>query len=111
MLYGHFGRAGILYSHRNEDIVNVGPSIKKLKESTDQKSTVSEDVKPIKRADRRDKEENRSMEQKRVQYRLIACFVGMEEIEFSKWVLSATPGERETVLRDYKKRKVKVPNG
>jgi len=36
--------------------------------------------------------------------------MGMEEFAFSKWLLSATPLEREKVLLDYKKKK-KMPNG
>ncbi|CAL2257254.1 unnamed protein product [Prunus armeniaca] len=34
--------------------------------------------------------------------------MGLGELELSKWVLSATPMERETVLRDLKKRKEKI---
>lgn len=51
-----------------------------------------------------------SMERKRIQYSVLAQSVGMEEVEFSKWLLSATPSERENVLIDYKKRKEKTSN-
>lgn len=42
---------------------------------------------------------------KKNQFSLIACFMGMEEVQFSKWLLSATPAEREKVLKDYHKRR------
>ena len=51
-----------------------------------------------------------SMERKRIQYSVLAQSVGMEEVEFSKWLLSATPSERENMLIDYKKRKEKTSN-
>lgn len=51
-----------------------------------------------------------SKDQKRIQYSLLAQFMSMGEVEFSKWVLSATHAERENVLQQFKKRK-KVANG
>ena len=57
------------------------------------------------------KENVSSKDRKRIQFGHLARFVGMGEVEFSKWLLSATPLEREKVLRDYKKRKEKKPNG
>lgn len=35
-------------------------------------------------------------------YSLLAQFIGMSELEFSKWLLSASPSEREKLLADYK---------
>jgi hypothetical protein len=35
-------------------------------------------------------------------YSLLAQFTGMSELEFSKWLLSASPSEREKLLADYK---------
>lgn len=35
-------------------------------------------------------------------YTLLAQFTGMPELEFSKWLLSASPSEREKLLADYK---------
>lgn len=52
-----------------------------------------------------------SKDWKKIQYSLLAQFMGMGEVEFSKWVLSATTSERENALRDYKKRKEKMPDG
>lgn len=48
---------------------------------------------------------------KKNQYSILARSMGMEEVQFSKWLLSATPAEREKVLKDYRKRKEKIPNG
>lgn len=47
---------------------------------------------------------------KKSQYSLLAEFMGMEEVEFSKWLLSASPAEREKVLGEYKRsKKDKLP--
>lgn len=43
--------------------------------------------------------------QKKSQYSLLAKYMGMKEVEFSKWLLSAAPAEREKVLRDYKQQR------
>lgn len=57
------------------------------------------------------KENESSMKmRKKSQYSLLAEFMGMEEVEFSKWLLSASPAEREKVLGEYKRsKKDKLP--
>ncbi|PON74862.1 Switch [Trema orientale] len=106
---------GIVYAHRNEDIVNFGPSIRgKLEEDMSQNDRhPSMPVVCRNKPDPIDGKENvsSSKDRKRFQFGLLARFVGMGEVEFSKWLISATPLEREKVLRDYKKRKEKMPNG
>jgi len=47
-------------------------------------------------------------ERKRAQFSLLAESMGMGELAFSKWLLSATPVERENVLIDYKKKKKRL---
>jgi DNA excision repair protein ERCC-6-like 2 len=47
-------------------------------------------------------------ERKRAQFSLLAESMGMGELAFSKWLLSATSVEREKVLIDYKKKKKKL---
>jgi hypothetical protein len=47
-------------------------------------------------------------ERKRAQFSLLAESMGMGELEFSKWLLSATPEERKKVLIDSKKKKKKT---
>jgi hypothetical protein len=47
-------------------------------------------------------------ERKRAQFSLLAESMGMGELAFSKWLLSATPEERKKVLIDYKKKKKKT---
>ncbi|XP_065876796.1 switch 2 [Euphorbia lathyris] len=104
---------GILYAHRNEDIINARPDSRKKKEES-----ISEDVslasppKQRRRPDDAIEKENElsSKDRKRIQYKLLAQFKGMGEVEFSKWVLSATPSQREEVLKEFK-RKNKAPNG
>lgn len=56
--------------------------------------------------DKASKKENMSVKmQKKSQYSLLAKYMGMKEVEFSKWLLSAAPAEREKVLRDYKQQR------
>lgn len=106
---------GIVYAHRYEDIVNFGPGIqgKLEKEGIPEQDSLRQ---PTIHAARRKKSNGASGDSsltnnwKRAQYSLIARFAGMGEIEFSKWLISATPMEREKVLREYKKRKEKIPN-
>uniref|UniRef100_A0A6M2ECR4 Switch 2 n=1 Tax=Populus davidiana TaxID=266767 RepID=A0A6M2ECR4_9ROSI len=106
---------GILYTHRNEDIVNIGPGIRKnTEEGIHGKDSINNP--PVKRRRKPDdvggkRNDLPSTDWKKIQYCLLAQFMGMGEVEFSKWVLSATPSERENALRDYKKRKEKMPDG
>lgn len=108
---------GIVYAHRNEDIVNAGAGIQgKMDLSIPQNDRLNPPCVPMARRNKpecvSEKENVSSMkDKKKKQYSLLAQFVGMGELEFSKWLLSATPLEREKVLRDFKKRKEKVPNG
>lgn len=113
-----FHDLGIVYAHRNEDIVNFGPEIQRQKESSMHiKDTIQERSIPISRTKLDSFSTKKNSEnvapskiRKRSQYSLLAKFMHMEEVEFSKWLLSATPAEREKVLCDYKRIK-KIPGG
>ncbi|ESW04723.1 hypothetical protein PHAVU_011G120000 [Phaseolus vulgaris] len=104
---------GIVYTHRNEDIVNFGAVIQgKINANIPSNDSL---VKPGISSDHQRKKPEKSKvplidDRKRTQYKLLAQSMGMEEFAFSKWLLSATPLEREKVLLDYKKKK-KMPNG
>ncbi|XP_062105982.1 switch 2 [Humulus lupulus] len=107
---------GVVYAHRNEDIVNYGPGIQeKLEEGISQNGNPTPPSMPVvvhrNGLDAIDINENVSSTTNRkiIQYSLLARFAGMGELEFSKWILSATPSEREKVLQDYKRRKEKIP--
>uniref|UniRef100_A0A5B6ZDQ1 Putative switch 2 n=1 Tax=Davidia involucrata TaxID=16924 RepID=A0A5B6ZDQ1_DAVIN len=108
---------GIVYAHRNEDIVNFGPGVQgKEKVSMPHNDSLRRQCFPAmgrRKSDAAGGKENAaaSKKQKKSQYSLLAQFMGMGEVEFSKWLLSAAPAEREKVLRDYKKRKGKKPDG
>ncbi|XP_062152558.1 switch 2 isoform X2 [Alnus glutinosa] len=113
-----FEDMGIVYAHRNEDVVNVGAGIQGKMDlsSNPQNDRLNQPCIPMARRSKAEcgsERENISSikDKKRRQYSLLAQFVGVGELEFSKWLLSATPLEREKVLRDFKKRKEKVPNG
>lgn len=43
-------------------------------------------------------------ELKREQYKMVAKFKGMEILEFSRWVLSASQFDREMLLQDFLER-------
>ncbi|GMN53825.1 hypothetical protein TIFTF001_022949 [Ficus carica] len=116
-----FEDLGIMYAHRNEDIVNFGPGThEKLEESVPLNDGLKHAMpviwrkKPIEDIEGKENvpysSSSSSMERKRIQYSVLAQSVGMEEVEFSKWLLSATPSERQNVLIDYKKRKAKTSN-
>lgn len=100
---------GILYSHRNEHIVNFGTGTSLIK--TDGVSPCNDlkepHIHPIEAKDLGSGSQKKSSprENKRRQFSLIAQFMGMTEIKFSRWVISAAPFDREEVLRDYKRRK------
>lgn len=101
-----------MYAHRNEDIVNCGPATQGKKElSMQQNNGIMQSFRPTvnKRQSDLVREENAlsSKERKKSQYSLLARFMNMGEVEFSKWLLSATPAEREKVLQDYKRKKKK----
>lgn len=102
---------GVLYFHRNEDIVNGRPGLQRTLEDNEV-INIDHDDNP--RADshvarrRKQNEAGNSIpasDRKKFQYGLVADFKGMGVVEFSKWVLSASPSERERLLQDFKKRK------
>lgn len=97
---------GILYAHRNEDIVNSRPGIQqKIIVLTGDNNPRIDTNASWKR--KTDGEENvvSTRDRKKIQYGRLAQFKGMGVVEFSKWVLSATPSDRESLLRNYKRRK------
>ncbi|ONI17122.1 hypothetical protein PRUPE_3G139100 [Prunus persica] len=107
---------GVVYAHRNEDILNYGPGGQGAIEMISQNNGMMDPYIRVARRKRLDgmvgKENFPSCkDQKRIQYSLLSMFMGLGELEFSKWVMSATPMERETVLRDFKKRKEKIHDG
>ncbi|KAA0062035.1 hypothetical protein IC582_026126 [Cucumis melo] len=108
---------GIVYAHRNEDIVNSGPETQvKMALPVDQNCTPRQPhvpgIKKRKLDDISERDDlSSSMDRKKIQYRILAEFVGMGELEFSKWLLSANPMQRQKVLEDYRRRKEKIPNG
>ncbi|CAI8617035.1 unnamed protein product [Vicia faba] len=109
-----FEDLGIVYAHRNEDIVNSRPAIQGQLStdgapSSDSLSNMSL-VHQRKKPDCVPKKQKIPLidERKRAQFSLLAKSMGMDELAFSKWLLSATPVEREKVLIDYNKKKKKL---
>lgn len=105
---------GIVYAHRNEHIVNFGPGIEMNPinmPQNDKQLSVHFKSKRKPGHGSGETEASTTRNSKRVQFKLVAEFKGMNEIEFSKWLVSATPLERERVLHDFKGRKRKIPNG
>ncbi|CAN0896793.1 Switch 2 [Linum grandiflorum] len=107
---------GILYAHRNEKIVNNGSTTtttKKMEECIPEKNQLAVPVKRRRKLDDASGKEIGLLREdwKKKQYSLLAEFMYMEVVEFSKWVISATPSERINLLRRFKKKKLKLPNG
>ncbi|KAI4333950.1 hypothetical protein L6164_018698 [Bauhinia variegata] len=106
---------GIVYAHRNEDIVNFGPGTQgKIDTSISRSDSLTGPCIPKHRKNKPNFVVEKQKvplidERKRIQYKLLARHMGMGELEFSKWLLTVTPSDREKVLEDYKKRK-KTPN-
>ncbi|KAK9689866.1 hypothetical protein RND81_09G087100 [Saponaria officinalis] len=100
---------GILYSHRFEDIVNLGPGKSvSMAENPPSNSDMDElhshpltEAKPL---SCKTETKPTSRENKKRQFSLAAQSMGMTIIEFSRWVLSASACDREKVLHDYKRR-------
>ncbi|KAG9153877.1 hypothetical protein Leryth_005983 [Lithospermum erythrorhizon] len=102
---------GILYAHRNEDIVNYKPRIQENREGSMEHDDVLQQPPTLATWKRKSDVMNSrksavnstcSKMQKKNQYRLLSQFKGMGELEFSRWVLSATPAARQKVLEEFK---------
>ncbi|KAK2434708.1 chromatin remodeling [Trifolium repens] len=111
-----FEDLGIVYAHRNEDIVNSRPAIQG-QFSTSSTPSIDDLCRPsISVVHQKEKPDcvpkkvkvTLIDERKRAQFSLLAESMGMGELAFSKWLLSATPEERKKVLIDYKKKKKKT---
>ncbi|KAL5972497.1 hypothetical protein ACLOJK_039301 [Asimina triloba] len=154
--------AGILYAHRNEDIINMRPGFQLKKDASScenddknmrkslpnnnasskrmanesagicenddgmaaNRSSCSKNPKkmqviknvssvggndngvPEKSSSKNDPGEDHPLKQKKSsEFDLLAQFMSMEKLEFSKWLLSASRTEREKILQDFKRRK------
>lgn len=108
---------GIVYAHRNEDVVNmrtdgrekggadetVQGSLEELLSKNETKHTAME--KSYSSEEKRKVARSHSLEQKKKEFSCIASFMGMDDLEFSKWLLSASPHQRSEVLQDYRRKK------
>lgn len=108
--------SGVVYSHRNEHVVNCGPTAEvkmnlTVAESNDLKQPHLSRKRKLQDVGVKENVSS-SKDWKKIQFGLLAKFMGMDELEFSQWVLSATPAKREKVLQEFKlKKKTKRPNG
>ncbi|KAI3939632.1 hypothetical protein MKX01_038587 [Papaver californicum] len=108
---------GIVYTHRNEDVVNYRPEVQAKKDMTvaepdsTQHQRVTSSVKRHSYSSSDLSKRELSLSKKKSQYSRLAQFMGMSDIKFSRWLLSVSSSEREKVLRDYKKEKEKIQNG
>ncbi|CAK8577032.1 unnamed protein product [Lathyrus sativus] len=107
---------GIVYAHRNEDVVNSRPGTQGQLSTSDPPSSDSLSKSNISLVHQREKPDCVPKKQKiplieerkLAEFSLLAESMGMEELAFSKWLLSATPVEREKVLINYNKKKKKL---
>uniref|UniRef100_A0A0E0KFK3 Helicase ATP-binding domain-containing protein n=1 Tax=Oryza punctata TaxID=4537 RepID=A0A0E0KFK3_ORYPU len=97
---------GIVYAHRNEDVVNMG---------TNEASNCAEDKTVPSHLEELQSKKNETMRtisaksyslvQKKKEFSRIASFMGMNDLEFSKWLLSVSPLQRHEVLDRYRNKK------
>lgn len=78
-------------------------SLEELHSKNETKHTVME--KSYSLEEKRKVARSYSLEQKRKEFSRIASFMGMDDLEFSKWLLSASPHQRSEVLQNYKRKK------
>ncbi|XP_047334780.1 switch 2 [Impatiens glandulifera] len=93
---------GIVYSHRNEEIVNSRAEAAVVQGKRESEIFLGKRKSHKREEEEEEEEEKRS--RKRVQYGVIAEWMGMEVVEFSWWLISATPNQREQLLQDYYKK-------
>ncbi|BAF16935.1 switch 2 isoform X1 [Oryza sativa Japonica Group] len=97
---------GIVYAHRNEDVVNT---------RTNEASNCAEDKTVPRHLEELQSKKNETMHtikaksyslvQKKKEFSRIASFMGMNDLEFSKWLLSVSPLQRHEVLDRYRNAK------
>ncbi|KAL0732282.1 hypothetical protein Bca4012_008491 [Brassica carinata] len=108
------GDLGIVYAHRNEDIINGGRAGTSKSSQrfngeggSDENLECADQKKKKKKMKGGSEEEGMSFsnrERKREKYKMLAEFKGMEIMEFSRWVLSASPYVREKLLQEFSDR-------
>eukprot|EP00268_Persea_americana_P032520 TRINITY_DN319_c6_g1_i4.p1 TRINITY_DN319_c6_g1~~TRINITY_DN319_c6_g1_i4.p1 ORF type:complete len:827 (-),score=153.51 TRINITY_DN319_c6_g1_i4:293-2521(-) len=103
---------GIVYTHRNEDVVNAGPVNPSKEDTTSCEFNNNSIVKKQSRErdvfgkkSSKDEVSPNRRQKKSSEFGFIAQFMGMGKLEFSKWLLSASPSQREKVLQEYKNHK------
>jgi hypothetical protein len=99
-------QTGIVYAHRNEDVVNT---------RTNEASNCAEDKTVPRHLEELQSKKNETMHtikaksyslvQKKKEFSRIASFMGMNDLEFSKWLLSVSPLQRHEVLDRYRNAK------
>ncbi|KAJ4782677.1 DNA repair/recombination protein [Rhynchospora pubera] len=95
---------GIVYAHRNEDVVNMGITKTHVFTSADTSKKVDASCNAVTKSNKSRQPAGRE-DRKRKEFSCVASFMGMRELEFSKWVLSASPLERHECLENYKKKR------
>ncbi|CAH2039006.1 unnamed protein product, partial [Thlaspi arvense] len=100
---------GIVYAHRNEDIINGGGTETSTSQRLNGDGNSNENLQCVGRKKKKiiSVEEDISFsnrEQKREKYKMLAAFKGMPILEFSRWILSASSFDREMLLQDFLER-------
>lgn len=98
----HFG---IVYAHRNEDIVNMRTNERNNCARDECAQSLSEGRQSKKEIKHMDKAKSYSVDQKRKEFSRIASCMGMNDLAFGKWLLSVSPLQRHEVLENYRKKK------
>jgi len=104
---------GIVYAHRNEDVVNIRTQEHNEKDDGTREECVeilSEGLKSKKHKESTGRAKFCSVEdQKWKEFSRVASSVGMNDLEFSRWLLSISPLQRQQVLDSHTK-KISFPS-
>uniref|UniRef100_A0A0A9HH10 Uncharacterized protein n=1 Tax=Arundo donax TaxID=35708 RepID=A0A0A9HH10_ARUDO len=96
---------GIVYAHRNEDVVNMRTNGRNNCAIDEAVQRSSEELPSKQEKKHTITAKSYSVDQKRKEFSNVASFMGMNDLEFSKWLLSASPLQRSEVLQNYKRKK------
>lgn len=94
-----------MYAHRNEDIVNTRTNERNNCATDECAQSLSEGLQSKKEIKHMDKAKSYSVEQKRKEFSRVASCMGMNDLAFSRWLLSVSPLQRHEVLENYRKKK------
>jgi hypothetical protein len=101
-----------VYAHRNEDVVNM----RTREDNENNDDTAEECVQSLSEGLQSKKQMKPTVrekfcsteEQKRKEFSRVASSMGMNDLEFSKWLLSVSPLQRQQVLDNHRNKRSSI---